>query len=61
MNEPDMDFVRYLSNIVRSDAWNKVMRTPKKWREMYDAGLTVREAAAAPENWKSNNTTSSSS
>lgn len=48
----DPDFIRWLSNLVRRDDWNGTMRTPARWREMYDAGLTCAEAAVAPHNWR---------
>lgn len=51
-NIDDPDFVRWLTNLVKRDDWNQIPRTPARWREMYDAGLTVAEAAVAPVRWR---------
>ena len=42
-----MTFEEWLGLVARSPNWNGMIRTPRAWRTLYNAGLTPEQAAVS--------------
>lgn len=41
----ELTFEQWLGLVARHAEWNGRMRTPRAWRELFDAGYSVQQAA----------------